>query len=91
MRSHGVERDAAQASRIWTARLSPGPMRCRRWAIITACRTSIAALGRSQLAKLPAFRAAPARLAALYVEALAPLAPLVKRQRFSPVSIRAGI
>jgi dTDP-4-amino-4,6-dideoxygalactose transaminase len=49
-----------------------------------------AALGRSQLAKLPAFAQRRRDLAALYSKALAPLAPLVKRPSFSRVSIRAA-
>ena len=43
-----------------------------------------AALGRSQLAKLPRFAARRRALSALYAEALAPLAPLVQTPKAQP-------
>lgn len=76
-RSHGIERDPARFTRAEGAN-EPW------WHEMTEIGWNFrlsdlhAALGRSQLARLPAFAARRQRLAALYAEALAPLAPLVR-------------
>jgi UDP-4-amino-4,6-dideoxy-N-acetyl-beta-L-altrosamine transaminase len=81
MRSHGVERDAARFTHLdaepWIYEMQALGWNYRMPDIN-------AALGRSQLAKLPAFAQRRRDLAALYSKALAPLAPLVKTPIVQP-------
>jgi UDP-4-amino-4,6-dideoxy-N-acetyl-beta-L-altrosamine transaminase len=75
LRSHGIERDAAHFTTLpdqpWIYEMQALGFNYRMPDIN-------AALGRSQLAKLPTFAARRRTLAALYEAALAPLAPLVQ-------------
>jgi UDP-4-amino-4,6-dideoxy-N-acetyl-beta-L-altrosamine transaminase len=82
-RSHGVERDPARfrrregAAEPWWYEMVQLGWNYRMPDIN-------AALGRSQLARLPAFAARRRQLAALYEQALAPLAPLVRAPAGTP-------
>lgn len=76
-RSHGVERDPA---RFRTGALKDAPWAYEQQALGWNYRLPdiLAALGRSQLAKLPAFAAKRRALCRAYERDLAPLAPLVR-------------
>lgn len=82
-RSHGVERDADKFSRLDGA-AEPWAYEMQTLGYNYRMPDILAALGRSQLAKLPDFAARRRRLAALYAEALAPLAPLVAAPVLQP-------
>ena len=75
-RSHGVVRDAARFSRL-DGRAQPWAYEMQTLGHNYRMPDILAALGRSQLARLPDFAARRRRLAALYKDALAPLAPVV--------------
>ena len=83
LRSHGVERDPARMNSFdsrqepWTYEMAALGWNYRMPDIN-------AALGRSQLAKLPHFAARRRALAALYSKALSPLAPIVRSPAVQP-------
>ncbi len=76
LRSHGVVRDRARFTRLNGA-VEPWAYEMQALGHNYRMPDILAALGRSQLAKLADFAERRRRLAALYAEALAPLAPLV--------------
>jgi UDP-4-amino-4,6-dideoxy-N-acetyl-beta-L-altrosamine transaminase len=81
IRSHGVERDGARFRRL---DVEPWAYEMQALGYNYRMPDINAALGRSQLAKLPRFAARRRALAALYAEALAPLAPLVQTPVVQP-------
>ncbi|MGY6627302.1 MAG: UDP-4-amino-4,6-dideoxy-N-acetyl-beta-L-altrosamine transaminase [Oceanicaulis sp.] len=82
-RSHGVERDPARFLRAEGAQ-EPWWYEMVQLGWNYRMPDINAALGRSQLARLPAFAARRRQLAALYKDALAPLAPLVRAPAQTP-------
>lgn len=81
IRSHGVERDAARFTHLEGA---PWSYEMQALGYNYRMPDINAALGRSQLAKLPVFAQRRRELTALYAEALIPLAPLVEAPVVQP-------
>ena len=82
-RSHGVERDAGKFTHLDGA-AEPWAYEMQVLGYNYRMPDILAALGRSQLAKLPDFASRRRRLTALYADALAPLAPLVAAPAAQP-------
>ncbi|XBQ16432.1 MAG: UDP-4-amino-4,6-dideoxy-N-acetyl-beta-L-altrosamine transaminase [Oceanicaulis sp.] len=83
MRSHGVEREAGNFYRF-DGRAEPWAYEMQDLGWNYRIPDLNAALARSQLARLPQFAGRRRKLTALYREALAPLAPLVKAPAVQP-------